>query len=65
VLIFANSVDRLLNYTIFLQLKSSEVAGEPARRANLNLTNSTIFMYFSQLTENCGEIAGGAVLVWL
>ncbi len=64
-LIFVNSVDRHLNYTISLQLKSSEVAGELARTSNINLKNSTIFMYFSQSTESFGEITAAAMLVWL
>ena len=40
--------------------------GSPARLPlQFKSENSTIFMYFSQLTENFGDLAGAAVLVWL
>ena len=62
---FANSVDRHLNCTISLQLKFCG-AGSPARLPlQFKSEDCTIFMYFSQLTENFGDIAGAAVLVWL
>lgn len=51
--------------TVKIQLKFCGADLRLVCPSNLNLKNLTIFMYFSQLTENFGEIAGAAVLVGL